>query len=111
MPAHSSHILQPLDVGCFAPLKQAYARQVEGLIRLQINHVTKLEFFPAFKQAYQEAITNENIISSFRGVGLVPFNPEAVLSKLDIKLRRPIPPTPATPINNALDQLLNVRKQ
>ena len=93
MPAHSSHLLQPLDVGCFAPLKQAYGRQVEGLIRLHINHVTKLEFLPAFKQAYQEAIANENIISSFRGAGLVPFNPEAVLLKLDIKLRTLTPPT------------------
>ena len=26
MPAHSSHLLQPLDVGCFGPLKQAYGR-------------------------------------------------------------------------------------
>ena len=26
MPPHSSHLLQPLDVGCFAPLKQAYGR-------------------------------------------------------------------------------------
>jgi hypothetical protein len=24
MPAHSSHLLQPLDVGCFGPLKRAY---------------------------------------------------------------------------------------
>ncbi|KAF2174716.1 DDE-domain-containing protein, partial [Zopfia rhizophila CBS 207.26] len=26
IPAHSSHILQPLDVGCFWPLKRAYRR-------------------------------------------------------------------------------------
>jgi hypothetical protein len=26
MPPHSSHLLQPLDVGCFAPLKKAYGR-------------------------------------------------------------------------------------
>jgi hypothetical protein len=26
MPPHSSHLLQPLDVGCFGPLKQAYGR-------------------------------------------------------------------------------------
>jgi predicted HTH domain antitoxin len=26
MPPHSSHLLQPLDVGCFAPLKVAYGR-------------------------------------------------------------------------------------
>ena len=27
MPPHSSHLLQPLDVGCFGPLKQAYSKQ------------------------------------------------------------------------------------
>jgi hypothetical protein len=30
MPAHASHILQPLDVGCFAPLKQAYKKEIRG---------------------------------------------------------------------------------
>jgi hypothetical protein len=31
MPPHLSHLLQPLDVGCFAPLKKAYGRQAENL--------------------------------------------------------------------------------
>ena len=52
MPPHSSHLLQPLDVGCFSPLKRAYSREVEGLIRHYINHITKLEFLPAFKAAF-----------------------------------------------------------
>jgi hypothetical protein len=42
MPAHTSHLLQPLDVGCFSPLKKAYSRQVESLIQDHINHITKL---------------------------------------------------------------------
>ena len=29
MPAHSSHLLQPLDIGCFAVLKRSYSRMVE----------------------------------------------------------------------------------
>ncbi|KAM5528987.1 transposase [Fusarium oxysporum f. sp. phaseoli] len=29
MPAHSSHLLQPLDVWCFGPLKMAYGREIE----------------------------------------------------------------------------------
>jgi len=33
MPLHSSHLLQPLDVGCFGPLKKAYGKQIEGYIR------------------------------------------------------------------------------
>jgi hypothetical protein len=28
MPPHTSHILQPLDVGCFAPLKRAYKTEI-----------------------------------------------------------------------------------
>jgi hypothetical protein len=34
MPAHSSHLLQPLDVGCFGPLKKAYGGSVESRSRL-----------------------------------------------------------------------------
>jgi hypothetical protein len=91
MPAHSSHLLQPLDVGCFSPLKRAYGDQINSLIRNHICHITKLEFLPAFRAAYDQAITEKNICSSFRGAGLVPHDPEVVISRLDIKLRTPSP--------------------
>jgi hypothetical protein len=48
MPPHSSHILQPLDVACFAPLKKVYSGQIENLVRARISHITKEDFFPAF---------------------------------------------------------------
>ncbi|RFN43212.1 tigger transposable element-derived protein 6, partial [Fusarium flagelliforme] len=57
MPAHASHLLQPLDVGCFGPLKKAYGREIEHLIRCFISHITKTEFLPAFHAAHQAAIT------------------------------------------------------
>jgi hypothetical protein len=94
MPSHSSHLLQPLDVGCFAPLKKAYGRQVESLMRSQISHITKLEFLPSFKRAYEAAIISKNIQGGFRGAGLAPFDPERVISTLDVKLRTPSPPLP-----------------
>ena len=97
MPPHSSHLLQPLDVGCFAPLKRAYSREIEGLIRCRINHITKEDFLPAFATAYDKAITKENICGAFRGAGLIPFNPDAVVSKLDVHLRTPSPGLPETP--------------
>jgi hypothetical protein len=92
MPLHLLHLLQLLDVGCFAPLKKAYRRQVEALMRSRISHVTKLEFLPAFKRAYEAAITSNNIQGGFRGAGLAPFDPEQVISTLDVKLRTPLPP-------------------
>jgi DDE superfamily endonuclease len=66
MPPHLSHLLQPLDVGCFAPLKKAYGKQVEDLIRNYINSITKLEFLPAFKAALDASITPDNIRGGFR---------------------------------------------
>lgn len=91
MPPHSSHLLQPLDVGCFGPLKKAYSRQIEDLVRAGITHISKESFIPAFKAAFQAAMTQENIQGGFRGAGLVPYDPEVVISKLDIHISTPTP--------------------
>ena len=83
MPAHSSHRLQPLDVGCFSALKAAYGIAIEDLMRRYITHISKEDFFPAFYRAFNAALTPKNIQSGFRGTGLVPFDPEYVISQLD----------------------------
>ena len=92
LPPHSSHLTQPLDVGCFSPLKKAYSREIELYIKAHINHITKVEFLIAFKAAFVKSITKQNADAGFRGAGLIPFNPDAVISKLDIQLRTPTPP-------------------
>ena len=91
LPPHSSHLTQPLDVGCFGPLKTAYGKGIEVLIRSHVTHISKVEFFSAFTTAYKVTMTKGNIAEGFRGAGLVPFNPEAVISKLDVRLRTPTP--------------------
>jgi hypothetical protein len=93
MPPHSSHLLQPLDVGCFAPLKVKYGCQDQNLMRSHICHITKLEFLPCSKAAFDAAITSNNILGGFRGAGLAPFDPEAFISKLDVRPRTPSPPS------------------
>ena len=91
MPAHSSHILQPLDVGCFSPLKVSYSKAVEKMMQMQITHITKDDFFPIFIEAYTAAMTEKNVQAGFQATGLVPFNPEEVISRLDFKPRTPTP--------------------
>ena len=93
MPPHSSHMLQPLDVGCFGPLKHIYGHQVDELARMHITHISKLEFLCGFREAFFASMTENNIRGGFSGAGLMPFDPERVLSKLDIKLRTPTPPS------------------
>ena len=82
MPSYSSHLLQPLDVGCFSPLKQAYSHLVENKAQLGSNHINKLNFLEAYPQAHIEAFKHETIKNSFAASGLVPFRLERVLEKL-----------------------------
>jgi hypothetical protein len=92
MPAHSSHLLQPLDVGCFAVLKRTYGRFVSDLARTGYNHIDKLDFLADYQRARLEAFQPNTIRNSFMATGLVPINAERVLSKLNISLRTPTPP-------------------
>ncbi|RYN85670.1 hypothetical protein AA0119_g13236 [Alternaria tenuissima] len=95
MPAHSSHILQPLDVGCFAPLKRAYGKEIRGLANSHIDHIEKKAFLASFKEVFSGSFSMKNIQSSFQATGIVPHNPDVVLSELEVKPRTPTRPTPA----------------
>ncbi|KAL2125816.1 hypothetical protein VTI74DRAFT_2624 [Chaetomium olivicolor] len=55
-------------------------------MRAHINHVSKLEFLCGFREAFFASMTEKNIQGGFAGAGLVPYDPERVLSKLDIQL-------------------------
>jgi hypothetical protein len=60
LPPYSSYLTQILDVGCFSVLKRIYGRQIKGFIKAYINYITKVKFFLAFKQVYQQSITIVN---------------------------------------------------
>jgi hypothetical protein len=89
LPQHLSHRLQPLDVGCISLLKTAYGRQIDNLATSYISHITALEFLPAFRAAFYETFTESNIRGGFQGAGLVPFDPDTVLSTLKVVARTP----------------------
>jgi hypothetical protein len=96
MPAHSTHRLQPLDVGLFGPLSTAYSKQVNNLMHKSLGLVsmTKRLFYPLFRDAWIEAFTEKNILRAFEKTGIWPHNPNIVLDKI----RKPEPPK--TPIKD-----------
>jgi hypothetical protein len=106
MPPHSSHILQPLDVGCLAPLKRAYSKEIRVLALDHIGRIDKKAFIATFAKVFEQAFSKANITASFKATGLVPNDPLVVLSNLDVKVRTPTPPllgqlqwNPKTPTN------------
>jgi hypothetical protein len=79
LPSHTSHKLQPCDVGPFAPLKTAYREQVERLNRGGVDMVGKEHFTYLYSPARDRALTSRNIRAGWSAAGLFPFNPERVL--------------------------------
>jgi DDE superfamily endonuclease len=79
IPSHTSHKLQPCDIGVFGPLKVAYRDQVERLYRGSANTVGKEHFTSLYSSAREKALTSRNIKSGWIKAGLFPFNPDRVL--------------------------------
>ena len=102
MPPHTSHLLQPLDVSCYSPLKRAYGREVEELARHRVYHVDKIDFLAAYTRIRPKIFTQQNIQAGFRAAGLVPPCPDRVLSSLTVA-RTPSPPQ-TTIDNNVVTQ-------
>jgi hypothetical protein len=57
---------------------------------MQITYITKDNFFATFLEAFNASITEKNIQVGFRATSLLPYNPELVLARLDLK---PITPS------------------
>jgi len=62
-------------------------------MRMNIIYISKLEFLYAFREAFFAFITKNNIQGGFTGAGLIPYDLERVISKLDIYIWIPTPPT------------------
>ena len=96
LPSHTSHKLQPCDVGVFGPLKTAYREQVEQLQRRGSNTVNKEHFVLLYRRTREIALTARNIRSGWSGAGLFPFNPNRVLASMSALGGPPaaVPPPP-----------------
>jgi len=92
LPPHSTHRLQPLDVGLFSPLSKRYTNELNMLMfnSLGLISMSKRVFWRLFWPAWQQAFTLINIESAWKTTGFFPFHPPAVLDKI-------IKPAPATP--------------
>ena len=53
---------------------------------MNIIYISKLEFLCAFREAFFASIIEKNIQGGFAGAGLVPYDPERVISKLDVRI-------------------------
>jgi hypothetical protein len=92
MLVHLSHLLRPLHIGCFAVLKRSYG-QLEIKMRTGINHIDKLNFLGAYPHVRIESFRPVAIKNSFAAAGLVLYDSDWVIPKLNIRLRTTTSPS------------------
>ncbi|KDR68191.1 hypothetical protein GALMADRAFT_32338, partial [Galerina marginata CBS 339.88] len=76
LPPHTTHRLQPLDVGCFGPLQTAWFNRCDEILDetgepMEMRDVVK-EYFVARRKAFK----SENILQAWKNSGLRPINPD-----------------------------------
>lgn len=79
LPSHTSHILQPLDIGVFKSFKTYFSK---AGARYMADHpgcvITTDKLASLVADAWPHALTQLNIMSGFQKSGLFPFNPSVV---------------------------------
>lgn len=81
-PAHTTHLTQPLDVGVFQPYKHWHAQGVNHAMRCGETQFSKLDFFALFSSMKAKTMTHTTITHAWQKTGLMPYNPEVVLSQI-----------------------------
>ena len=83
-PPHSTHRLQPLDIGLFSPLANYYSQAIDRLLNDSqgLLRLTKRDFFPCFWDAYQKAFSAKNVRSAWEKAGLYPLQPSRVIASI-----------------------------
>ena len=88
-PPHTTHLLQPLDVGVFGPFKTAW-KQVLKEYKLQTlaAKVDRQTFPSLFQKIWDRVLLPEYLVGGFRGTGIHPMSRGAIPNS---KLKIPAP--------------------
>lgn len=75
---NATHIQQPMDIGCFKPLKNTWTSMVNKRRVRNTNPMQFQDFVNTVSEAVKQTLTPGILKSSFRAAGLFPFDDCAV---------------------------------
>jgi hypothetical protein len=93
---HTSHLLQPLDVGVFHAYKHWHSEAVANASQTGGGKFTKIEFLHALHSIREKTFKSQTIQHGFRYTGIVPFNPSIVMDQLEAIPGTPILSSPGS---------------
>ena len=82
LPAHCTHILQPLDVGIFKPFKSYFSKACTAYLAHNPGCVITPEKLSSLvAEAWPKAFTPVNILAGFKKSGIHPLNPGEITDR------------------------------
>ena len=100
LPAHTSHILQPLDLAPFSVVKSKSRQEIQALASIDdAAPVKKERFITSYNKARIEGLSGRVIRAGWRASGLCPYNPELVLQSTQVQAQRAATPPPSSTNN------------
>ncbi len=82
LPPHTSHILQPLDVSCFSPLKHYHSLGVMNSVQQSTTTFDKVDFLLQFPTIRINVFKDANLKSAFSNTGPILFRPKLVVDQI-----------------------------
>ena len=80
---HTTHLAQPLDVGCFSPLKSCWKQVCHNFYKRNPGRVvSRYDFSHLFSEAWMLAMSQKNIRAGFSATGVYLFNPRKVQDQI-----------------------------
>lgn len=75
LPPNTTHLTQPLDKGCFGPLKSAWRKACHDFMAENPGKVvSRYSFCSVFAIAWLQAMSMKNIIAGFKVTGIFPID-------------------------------------
>ncbi|XP_053372904.1 uncharacterized protein LOC123565518 [Mercenaria mercenaria] len=79
LPAHTSHILQPLDVSLFGPFKSFYYSGCASFMQENVGKtITRFDMARLACKAYLKSMSPLNIQAGFRKTGIYPLSQDVI---------------------------------
>lgn len=92
-PSGLTHLLQPLDLVVFQPLKHYHRDAVEVMVRDGLaGSITKMDFFHLIEDIRKKAFKPSTIQHAFKVAGIHPFRPEPIIQELMERIPETTPP-------------------
>ena len=104
---HSSHLMQPLDVGVFFPLKHTMGSFLDRIYRTGISRIQKMEWFECLIKAWAKAVNKKNTEGGWRGASIYPMDSLKVIDKVSKSIiQRPNTPSSQSETASSFENVL-----